>query len=70
MLEHNNANTQSTVTQTVRVPAGLWNRSKVVLARSRMVTGKRLTMQELIAEGLELRVGQLEKKLEKREGAA
>lgn len=65
MVEHNNANTQSTVTQTVRVPEDLWNRCKIAMAKWPTATGERLTMQQLMAEGLEIRVDQLEKKLEK-----
>lgn len=41
-----------------------------MMAKWVLATGERLTLQKLMAEGLEIRVEQLEKKLEKREGAA
>jgi hypothetical protein len=40
------------------------------MARWPGATGERLTMQKLMAEGLEIRVGQLEKQLEAIVGAA
>jgi hypothetical protein len=46
---------------TVEIPTDLWVRSKLVIAKST----ERLTMRVLMSEGLEIRVSQIEKGLEK-----
>lgn len=48
------------------IPAVLMKRTKLVIALSE----ERLTIRQLIAEGLELRVSQLEKEIESKAGVA
>lgn len=54
----------------MKVPDELWGRAKLAIARWGVEAGERLNMNQLLNEGLELRVRQLEKKLEAKAGAA
>lgn len=70
MPNTNHTITKELVTSNVKVPGEVWDRAKLALARLSIATGERLNMQKLLAQGLEIRIEQIEKKLAKKESAA
>lgn len=64
MSSTNNTITSVSRYTNVKVPVDLWNRAKVAIAKAG-VQGERLNMKQVLNEGLELRVSQIEKKLAK-----